>query len=108
MTELVVPIVIAVLGSEALVRLIIFLVERRDGKKGLKTQLQKLEKDSCRTQMLVMLSDYPNEKQEIMTLAEHYFKDIKGNWYMTSIFNNWLKKHNVEKPTWFKGDDKND
>ena len=109
MTEIVVPIIVAIFGSEALVRLIIFIVERGDGKKGIKNQLRKLEKDSCRTQMLVMLSDYPNEKQEIMTLAEHYFKDIKGNWYMTSIFNNWLKKHNVAKPEWFKGgtDDEN-
>ena len=103
MTEIILAIVTAIVGSEALVRLIIFFVERKGGKRGLKNQLLKLEKDSCRTQMLVMLSDYPDEKNEIMTLAEHYFKDLQGNWYMTTIFNNWLKKNNIVSPAWFKG-----
>lgn len=105
MTEIILAIVTTIVGSEALVRLIIFFVERKDGKRGLKNQLIKLEKDSCRTQMLVMLSDYPDEKNEIMTLAEHYFKDLKGNWYMTTIFAQWLKKNNIVNPVWFKGGD---
>lgn len=105
MADIIVPIIATIVGSEALVRLIIFFVERKDGKRGIKNQLIKLEKDSCRTQMLVMLSDYPEEKTEIMTLAEHYFKDLKGNWFMTGVFRDWMQKNDIVKPIWFKGED---
>lgn len=105
MSTIITAIVVAIIGSEALVRLIIFFVERRDGKRGVKNQLIKLEKDGCRTQMLVMLSDYPNEKTEIMTLAEHYFRKrseggLEGNWYMTDLFKRWLKENGIEEPAW--------
>ena len=38
-----------------------------------------------------------------MTIAEHYFKKLDGNWYMTSIFNKWLVDTDTAKPDWFKG-----
>lgn len=105
MTNIIATIIAAVIGSEALVRLIIFFVERRDGKKGLKNQLIKLEKDSCRTQMLVMMSDYTFEKNEIMRLAEHYFKVLKGDWYLTDLFKKWLRENGVEEPAWLNNVD---
>lgn len=70
----------------------------------LENKMHKSEMDSVRLQMLVMMSDYPDEKQEIMRLAEHYFKDLKGNWYLTSMFNKWLLEHNEAKPEWFKSE----
>lgn len=97
--EAIVAIIAAVLGSN----LIQFFVSRRDSKKGIKEQLFKLEKDSCRTQLLVMMSDYADEKTEIMTLAEHYFKDLKGDWYLTDLFAKWLSAHKIAKPDWFNG-----
>lgn len=105
MANIIAPIIAAVIGSEALVRLIIFFVERRDGKNGLKNQLIKLEKDSCRTQMLVMMSDYTFEKNEIMRLAEHYFKTLKGDWYLTDLFKKWLRENGVEEPAWLNNVD---
>lgn len=105
MAELILPIIAAVLGSEAVVRLIIFFVERKDKKHGIAGQLLKLEKDSCRTQMLLLLSDYPEEKAQIMTLAEHYFGVLHGNWYMTTMFNGWLQRNGIPKPAWFNGED---
>ena len=99
MWETVTAVVVAVIGSN----LIQFFVTRRDKKKGIQDQLIKLEKDSCRTQMLVMMSDYPEEKDEIMRLAEHYFGDLKGNWYLTSLFDGWLKDKGILKPSWFNG-----
>lgn len=59
------------------------------------------EVDSVRLQMLVMMSDYPHETTEILRLAEHYFKDLKGNWYMTTMFNKWLKDNEIAEPEWF-------
>ena len=95
--EAIIAIIVAVLGSN----LIQFFVGRRDKKKGIQEQLTKLEKDSCRTQLLVMMSDYADEKTEIMTLSEHYFKDLKGDWYLTDLFDKWLKEHKIRKPDWF-------
>lgn len=64
-------------------------------------RLDKNEKDNVRTQLLLLLSDYPDDKSEIMEVARHYFIDLKGDWYMTSIFNKWIKKVGAELPDWF-------
>lgn len=102
MWETVTAVVVAVIGSN----LIQFFITRHDNKKGIKEQLRKLEKDSVRTQLLVMMSDYSGEKNEIMTLAEHYFHVLKGNWFLTDLFANWMKDNNIAKPAWFEGGDK--
>lgn len=99
MGEIIATVVVAVIGSN----LIQFFVTRWDTKRGIKDQLKKLEKDSVRTQMLVMMSDYPEERNEIMTLAEHYFRVLKGNWYLTELFTKWLKDNKLQKPSWLEG-----
>lgn len=60
------------------------------------------ERDSVRLQLLILMSDYSEDKAEILTAAEHYFKDLGANWYMTTIFNNYLEEHHLGKPEWFK------
>lgn len=93
---------VAIIGSGALSALIsgIFgLIQNRKSK--LRKQLERLEKDSLRTQILVMMSDYPDQKQEMLTLAERYFNQLKGDWYLTSLFNDWLIKSGTTPPTWF-------
>lgn len=67
----------------------------------LKKETKRLEKDGLRTQMLEMINDYPDNESEIMTLAEHYFKDLNGNWYATEIFNRWMERNHIIKPNWF-------
>ncbi len=59
------------------------------------------ERDSVRLQLLVLMSDYSEDTAEILKAAEHYFKDLDANWYMTTIFNNYLKAHRIGKPEWF-------
>lgn len=66
-------------------------------------QLAKQEKDQVRTQMIVMMGFRPKETTEIMKLAQHYFGDLEGNWYMTSMFNSWLDENQIGKPEWFRG-----
>ena len=70
--------------------------------KDMNSKMKKQEKDSIRTQLLVLIFFQPDEKQEILTLGEHYFRVLKGNWYMTSIFNRWLEKKGEAKHEWFK------
>lgn len=103
-------IILGLLGGGNLILFIKFLMERHDRKKerqedkdaeGLKNRLFVLERDGLRTQLLLLILIRPTEQTEILRLAEHYFKDLKGNWYMTSIFNKWLEEANVAMPEWF-------
>ena len=100
---------LAVLGSTALSSLIQFLIKRHDDKKNAKTNVKEklaaLEKDVLRTQMLLLILMKPEEQKEILTIGEHYFKTLKGDWYMTSIFNKWLKASNIAEPEWFEKDE---
>lgn len=111
-SNIVVTIIIACLGSQALMSFIQFLISRKDKKNDTKDELIKdikeiknmcniHEKDICRSQLLLLISSYPEDRTEIMKLAEHYFTDLKANWYMSSIFNTWLNQHNLNKPDWF-------
>ena len=104
-------ILIAVLGGGNLILFIKFLIERYDKKEekkefNIKDELLKLKKDGIRTQMLVLILLKPDEKKEILTLGEHYFKKLEGDWYMTSIFNKWINENlDGVKPEWFDSND---
>lgn len=63
---------------------------------------KKSEKDALRTQLLVMMTVLPNNHEEIMTLAERYFKELKGDWFYSSLFKKWLKENDIENPVWFE------
>lgn len=106
-------VIIAVVGSGALSALIAGIFNLAINRKGrlsliegqlkeINTKLLQTEKDELRTQLLLMISDYPQEKQEILRLAEHYFADLHGNWYATTIFNNWLAQNDIARPEWFQ------
>ena len=104
--ETILAVIGAVLGSG----LIQFLITRHDNNKAnpiekkidkILEEQQKTEKDNLRTQLLVMMNMMPNNHEEIMTLAERYFKELKGDWFYSSLFSKWLKDNNVEKPLWF-------
>ncbi len=68
----------------------------------LEKKLAKIEKDSVRNQLMNLIHDYPDRKDEIMEVAQHYFEDLKGNWYMTSMFKDWLEVEHIDKPSWIK------
>ena len=102
-------IIIAVIGSNALLEIVRYLIEKSKKKNGLddrfnaiEDKLIKNEKDSVRTQLLLLMSDYPERTDEIMEVGRHYFEDLNGNWYMTSIFKNWLDQEKIERPSWIK------
>ena len=64
--------------------------------------IKQQEKDALRTELKLMISDFPYEETDILRLAEHYFKDLDGNWTMANIFVNWCKSRGIELPPWFK------
>ena len=96
-----VTLIIGVLGALDLATLIIFFVNRHDSKKNIQGRLTTLEKDVLRTQLLMLILLKPDEKQEIVTVAQHYFGHLKGDWYMTGIFNRWIEENSMARPEWF-------
>jgi len=94
-----------IMGSTGFFLFLQFLIQRHDDRKGkialILKKLDKNEKDNIRTQLLLMISDYPEERQEILTLAQYYFRDLKGNWYASSIFRKYLNDNRIEPPIWF-------
>ena len=97
-----------VIGGAGVTSLIIFLINRHDGKNAeteanRKFRLQS-EKDICRVQLLLLLKLYPEDVTEIMKLARHYFEDLKADWYLTSLFKAWLKEQELPMPQWVKED----
>ena len=97
--------VVAGLCGSGVTGLIQFLISRHDTRhddlREIRDGFRKIEKDSVRTQMLVLMSDYPEEEAELMKIAQHYFEDLKGDWYMTSLFNKHLIINRIAKPVWF-------
>lgn len=103
--EMWIPIIVAALGSAGLFGFIQYLINRHDKKKddisGLKSSVKELQLGVMRTQLLLLIADYPEDKSEILRLAEIYFKEYNGNFYLSSIFTTWLKQYKVDVPQWF-------
>ena len=65
-----------------------------------KKELASMKRDEIRLQLMVLMSDYPNKKEEIMLVAERYFSELDGDWYLTDIFKSWLDENGIEEPVW--------
>lgn len=57
-------------------------------------------RDTLRIQLLMILAHQPDNIDTILKLAQTYFVDLHGDWYMTSEFNKWAKAHDIEIPTY--------
>ena len=79
--EMWIPVIVACLGSAGLFGFIQYLINRHDKKRddieGLKSQVRELQLGVMRTQLLLLIADYPEDKSEILRLAEIYFKKLK-------------------------------
>lgn len=73
-----------------------------DAQNAMREDLHRQEKDNIRTELKLMISDFPDDTSDILKLAEHYFVKLNGNWTMNRIFTDWAKAHDVEIPGWFK------
>lgn len=97
-----------IIGGLGIGGLITFFVSRHDTKKGLENKLHKVEKDSVRTQILLMMYNYTDaDREELLNCAEYYFKKradggLEGDWYLTDMFKRFLETHNIKQPAWFK------
>ena len=105
MKDLLVPIIVAIIGSNAFFGFVQFLISRRDSNNGIikeiKDKLSFIDQGLVRMQLLVLISNYPSRTEEIMKLAELYFCKFNGNFYLTTLFKTYLDEHNLIYPQWF-------
>lgn len=59
-------------------------------------QLDNIELDSTRTQLLTLMSNYPDNESEILKVAYHYFRELGGDWYMSELFVEWAEERNID------------
>lgn len=62
----------------------------------LDSRLKDLKKDETRIQLLYLLAHDEDDKESILTVARYYFEELKGDWYVSSLFTKWAKKHDVD------------
>ena len=100
-------------GGGAIVSFAQFMIQRHDNKHSklnginntlnqMDKKLSLLKKDSERTQLLLLLTSYPNRTDEILEVAHQYFVCDGGNWYMTKLFTDWCNAHDVDYEPLFK------
>ena len=122
MDNVVITLIVAVLSSGALSALSNgYFQSRRDKQSketGLESKIDALakkqneinnrlivsEKDALRTQLMVLIKDFPDERTDILRLSETYFSKLGGNWILTDIFVRWCRENGVEVPKWYKGE----
>lgn len=59
-------------------------------------QLDNLELDSTRTQLLLLVNHYPENDDEILKVASYYFQDLKGDWYISELFIEWANNRDID------------
>lgn len=59
----------------------------------LSSQLSDIKADTTRTQLLTLINTSPDNEAEIMKVAQYYFGELKGDWYMTTLFTKWAEEH---------------
>ena len=70
----------------------------KDDVKELIETTKETRRDTLRIQLLMILTHQPENVDTILKLAETYFVNLHGDWYMTSEFNKWAKAHDVIVP----------
>ena len=60
------------------------------------SQIKDMEANNTRTQLLALMSDYPDNESEILKVADYYFNTLKGDWYMTDLFTKWCVQRGID------------
>lgn len=63
------------------------------------SQLDQLQVDATRTQLITLMSNYPDNKSEILKVADKYFNEYNGDWYVTGLFEQWAEDHGLDAKT---------
>lgn len=61
-------------------------------------ELREIRLDTTRTQLIMLMEHQPHNHDTIIKIAERYFCQLKGDWYMTSLFKDWAKAEDIQIP----------
>lgn len=50
----------------------------------------------CRLELMELMNNTPENKLEIEKVAKRYFKTLRGNSWMSSVFSRWADEHGVD------------
>lgn len=64
----------------------------------LSSQINEIQLDTTRNQLLILM-EHDENSEEVLKVARFYFQELKGDWYMTSLFEKWADKHGVDAKT---------
>ena len=64
----------------------------------LSKQIDDIQLDTTRNQLLILM-EHDENAEEVLKVAKYYFQDLKGDWYMTNMFEKWAEKHNIDAKT---------
>ncbi len=87
-----------------------FLISRKDKKEedkigerfdSLEKSMKYIDQGNVRQQIMMLIHLYPKRTDEIMKLGRKYFIDFGGNYYLTSIFKEWMDTNNLIYPLWW-------
>lgn len=63
----------------------------------LKTSMQDSDNQQnqqiTRLELLTLINNQPENVAEIEKVAKHYFQNLSGNWYMTSLYSKWCQEY---------------
>lgn len=65
----------------------------------LHVELREIRLDTTRTQLIMLMEHQPHNYDTIIKVAERYFCQLRGDWYMTSLFKDWAKREGIEIPS---------
>lgn len=114
-TAQIVAIIIAVVSSAGIWSFLQFVILRKskleevakaieDFKAFVDSENKTIKRDNKRSQLLILMNHYATHHDEVMKVAYEYFVNLKGDWYMDSLFKEWLSEQGLQFPTWFKGE----
>ena len=109
--EIIIAIISGVLTG-AVFSFIQFMIQRGDKKhsdieeikksiEDLRDEMMDIRQGNARAELLLLLNDYPDNEGEVLKQAEKYFVQLKGDFYMTSLFTKWLQLNHITIPGWF-------
>lgn len=69
----------------------------------IKEMLVDNSKATLRIEMNEEMSRHPHNHDTILKMAEKYFVELKGDWYMSNKFLDWAEKENIHLPASLSG-----